>query len=63
MFAMIFMCFRRFFQVFQKYVSSISSIFFCMLQVLYLDVFSKVNRASVVDLHMVGMDQISGGVS
>ena len=36
--------------------------FFCMLKVLHLDV-SKVDRVSVVDLHMVGVDQIFCGVS
>jgi hypothetical protein len=51
-----------FYQVFQKHVSSVSSVFFSMLQVLHLDV-SKVNRASVVDLHPVGVDQIFSGVS
>ena len=55
-------CFRCFFQVFQKHVSSVSSVFFCMLQVLFLNV-SKVDRASAADLYMVGVDQISGGVS
>jgi hypothetical protein len=58
MFAMIFKCF----QVFQKHVSSVSSVFFCMLQVLHLDVL-KVDRASVVDLHLVGVDQIFNGIS
>jgi hypothetical protein len=33
-----------------------------MLQVLQLD-FSKVDRASVVDLHLIGVNQIFGGVS
>jgi hypothetical protein len=58
-----FQCFLVvFYQVFQKYVSSVSSVFFCMLQVLHLDVL-KVNRASVINLHPVGVDQISSGVS
>ena len=48
--------------MFQKYVSSVSSFFFCMLQMLHLDVF-KVDQVSVVDLHLVGVDQISGDVS
>jgi hypothetical protein len=48
--------------VFQKHISSISSVFFSMLQVLYLDV-SKVYWTSVADLHLVDVDQISGGVS
>jgi hypothetical protein len=46
-----FKCFRSMFQVFH-----------CMLQVLRLNVL-KVDRANVVDLHLVGVDQISGGVS
>jgi hypothetical protein len=45
-----------FFQVFQKHVSSVSS------QVLHHDVL-KVDQASVADLHLVGVDQIFGGVS
>jgi hypothetical protein len=44
-----------FFNCFHKHVSSVSSVFFCMLQVLHLDV-SKVDRASVVDPHLVGVD-------
>jgi hypothetical protein len=43
MFAMVFKCFHVFFQVFQKHVSSVSSVFRRMLQLLYLDV-SKANR-------------------
>jgi hypothetical protein len=35
--------YTRMLQVFQTYVSSVSSVFFCMLQVLHLDV-SKVDR-------------------
>jgi hypothetical protein len=35
--------FKRFSQVFHTFVSSVSSIFFCMLQLLHLDI-SKVNR-------------------
>jgi hypothetical protein len=34
----VFKCFRSMFQVFQKHVSSVSTAFRCMLQVLYLDV-------------------------
>jgi hypothetical protein len=37
-------------------------VFHGMLQVLRLNVL-KVDRANVVDLHLVGVDQISGGVS
>jgi hypothetical protein len=48
--------FRCFFQVFQKYVSSI---FFYMLM-LYLDV-SKVDRVSTADLHLVGVSRLHGG--
>jgi hypothetical protein len=47
MFAMVFKRFYVFFQVFQKHVSNVSSIFRCMLQVLHLDV-SKLDRV----LHM-----------
>jgi hypothetical protein len=47
MFAMVFKHFYVFFQVFQKYVSSVSSIFRHMLQVLHLDV-SKLDQV----LHM-----------
>jgi hypothetical protein len=43
-----------FFQVFQKHVSSVLSVFFCILQVLHG--VSKIDRASVVDLHLVGVD-------
>ena len=42
-FIMVFKCFQVFLQVFRMYVSSISSAFRRMLQVLYLDV-SKVDR-------------------
>jgi hypothetical protein len=42
MFAIIFKCFQVFFlQVFHKYVSSVSSVFFRTLQVLYLDFFKS----------------------
>jgi hypothetical protein len=47
MFAMVFKCFKLFLQVFKTHVSNISSISFCMLQVLHLDV-SKVDQM----LHM-----------
>jgi hypothetical protein len=47
-----FQVFSGFFQVFQKNVSSVSSIFFFMLQVLHLDVL-KVDRTSVVDLRLL----------
>jgi hypothetical protein len=49
--AVFFKCFRSMFQVFH-----------CMLQVLCLDIL-KVDRANIVDLHLVGVDQISDGVS
>jgi hypothetical protein len=51
--------FRSFFQVFQKHVSSVLSIFFFIL---YLNV-SKVDRASLVGLRLVGVDQIFDDVS
>jgi hypothetical protein len=38
------------------------SVFFCMLQVLYLDVI-KVDRVSAADSHLVGVNQISSVVS
>jgi hypothetical protein len=47
---------------FQVFVRCFRSVFFCMLQVLHLDV-SKVDRASAADLHLVRVDQISDGVS
>jgi hypothetical protein len=47
--------------VFQKHVLSVSSVFF-YIKVLHLDI-SKVDRTSVVDLHLVGVDQIFDGVS
>jgi hypothetical protein len=51
-----------FLQVFQKHISSVLSNFFCILQVLHLDI-SKLDRVSVVDLRLVGVDQISSDVS
>jgi hypothetical protein len=46
---MVFNCFSGvFLQVFQTYISSVSSVLFCMFQVLHLDV-SKVDRV----LHML----------
>jgi hypothetical protein len=48
--------------VFQKQVSNVLSVFFYTLQVLHVDV-SKVDQTSVVDLHLVGVNQISSGVS
>jgi hypothetical protein len=48
--------------VFQKHISSVLSNFFCILQVLHLDI-SKLDRVSVVDLRLVGVDQISSDVS
>jgi hypothetical protein len=58
MFAMVF-------QVFQKHVSSISSISFCMMQTLYMDVL-KIDRASAtdrLDFPVVFLDSmaVSGG--
>jgi hypothetical protein len=51
MFAMVFKCFRCFFKCFQTHVSSVSSVFRYMLQVLHLDV-SKVDQV----LHMLQRD-------
>jgi hypothetical protein len=48
--------FQAFSQVFQTIVSSVSFVFFCMLQLLYLDV-SKVDRV----LHMRCMWEAAGG--
>jgi hypothetical protein len=63
MFAIIFKCFQVFFlQVFHKHVSSVSLSSFVRCKC-YIWIFSKVDRASAVDLHLVGVDQISGGVS
>jgi hypothetical protein len=50
---------RGFFQVFQKHVSSVLSIFFCKL---YLNIL-KVDRASLVSHHLVGVDQTFDEVS
>ena len=50
-FTMVFKCFHVFLQVFQRHVSSVSSAFRRMLQVLHLDV-SKVNRV----LHILQCD-------
>jgi hypothetical protein len=47
-----------FLQVF-KHVSSVLSIFFCILQVLHLNV-SKVYLASTADFHLVGFGECSG---
>jgi hypothetical protein len=44
-----------FLHVFQKYFSSVLSVFFYTLQWLHLDVL-KVDRASAVDLYLVGVD-------
>ena len=63
--AYVFNCFQVFlgvFKVFQKYVSSVSSVFFYMLQLLHLNVL-KIDRTSAADLHLVSVDQISGSVS
>jgi hypothetical protein len=54
--------FRCVLQVFQIHVSIVSSVFFCMLQVLHLDIL-KVDRTSASDLHLVGVDQIFDSVS
>jgi hypothetical protein len=62
MFAMVFKCFQVFLQVFQKNVSSASSILFFILQMLHLNAL-KVDQASAVNLHLIGGDQISSGVS
>ena len=43
MFAVVFKYCQVFFQMFQTHVSSVSSVFFCMLQLLHLDV-SKIDR-------------------
>jgi hypothetical protein len=51
MFAMVFMCFQTFLQVFQTLLSSVSSVFFYMLQLLYLDV-SKVDHGVAHGMHM-----------
>jgi hypothetical protein len=58
MFAMVFKCFQMFLQVFQMHVSSVLSVFFCMSQVLYLDV-SKVDQV----LHIGCAWEAGGGVS
>jgi hypothetical protein len=47
MFAMVFKCFLSVSQVFRMLVSSVSSVFFCMLQLLHLNI-SKVDQV----LHM-----------
>jgi hypothetical protein len=54
--------FQIFLRVFQKHVSNISSNFFCMLQVLHLNVL-KVDRTSPTDLYLSSVDHISGNVS
>jgi hypothetical protein len=51
-----------FLHVFQKYFSSVLSVFFYTLQWLHLDVL-KVDRASAVDLYLVGVDYIFGSFS
>ena len=48
---------QRFICFLYMYVASVSSVFFCMLQVLHLDVL-KVNRASAADLYLINVDQI-----
>jgi hypothetical protein len=58
MFAMIFKCFKVFLQVFQMHVSSVLSVFFYILQVLYLDVL-KINRV----LHIGCAWEVGGGAS
>jgi hypothetical protein len=57
-FAMVFKCFQTFWQVFHMLVSSVSSVFFCMLQLLHLDV-SKVDQV----LHMGCAWKATGGVT
>jgi hypothetical protein len=52
---MVFKCFRAFSQVFHIFISSIPSVFFCMLQMLYLNV-SKVDRV----LYMVCAWEVVG---
>ena len=52
-------CFKCF-HMFQKHTSSVSFVFFCMLQALYLNV-SKVDRRSATNIHQVGVDQIFSG--
>jgi hypothetical protein len=54
--------FQVFLQVFQKHVSSVSSVFFCILQVFHLDVL-KVDRTSVAVLNLVSVDLIFDCVS
>jgi hypothetical protein len=61
MLAMVFKCFMMFLQVF-KHALSVSFVFFCILQELHLNVL-KVDLASTADFHLVGVDQISCGVS
>jgi hypothetical protein len=63
-FAMVFKCFETFSQVFLTLVSSVSSIFFCMLQLFQLDIF-KVDRV-LPGIHVGGGWQRrrrSGGAS
>jgi hypothetical protein len=65
------MLFKRFSQVFHTFVSSVSSVFFYMLQLLHLDI-SKVNRvlhiecpwkaASSTDDVWGGVDDVQGNV-
>ena len=64
-FAIVFKCFQAFSQLFQTLVLSVLFVFFCMLQLLHLDV-SKVHRM----LHMRcewevagGVDDVQGGAS
>jgi hypothetical protein len=58
MFAMIFKCFSGV-QVFQTHVSSVSPVFFCMLQLLHLDIF--INRSGVAHgMHLAW--KVAGGV-
>jgi hypothetical protein len=56
--AMIFKCFQVFTRVFQTLVSNVSSVFFCMLQLLHVNV-SKVDRV----LHIGCMREVAGGTS
>jgi hypothetical protein len=44
-------CFKRTFEVFQMYVSSVSSVFTHMLQMFYLDV-SKTNQVLLLGTHL-----------